>query len=281
MLPSFLITFREVIEASLIVATILGILVKINQQKSIKTVWLATAAAALTSIILLGFGSLFGIEVQKLYSGKIEEFTEGTLMITSALFITFAVFFLHKYFSNYKVKLLQKVKNTVESQEQKGLFILVFTAVFREGFEIVLFLSTVYFSSNPERIFSGFIGGVAAGLVVSFALFTATLRLPIFYAFKTTSILLILFAAGLLARGVHEFAEVGFIPETTSFSIPFFPSTQTIFGNIIHSVFGVTQHMDILQIVFYFSYSAAMVWYVFFRKKHSINASQSNGMNSN
>ena len=113
MLPAFLITFREVIEASLIVATILGILVKLGQTKSIKTVWLATGAAALLSILLLGVGSLFGLEVQKIYSGRVEEFIEGVLMTLSAVFITWAVFFLHKYFSQYKVKLLQKVKATV------------------------------------------------------------------------------------------------------------------------------------------------------------------------
>ncbi|QQR64201.1 FTR1 family protein [Candidatus Roizmanbacteria bacterium] len=108
MLPAFLITFREVIEASLIVATILGILSKLNQGKSIKTVWTATALAGFLSVILIGVGSLGGLQFQKLYSGKIEQTTEGVLMITSAIFITWAVFFLHKHFSRYKVELLKR-----------------------------------------------------------------------------------------------------------------------------------------------------------------------------
>src|SRR3989344_6268229 len=173
MLPAFLITFREVIEASLIVATVLG------------------------------------IRIQKIYSGKTEELIEGVLMVTSAIFITWAVFFLHNYFGKYKTRLLAKIKSSVENEEQKGLFWLTFTAVFREGFEIVLFLSTIYFSSNPERIFAGFLTGLMGALVVSFGLFTATLKLPVYSAFRVTSLLLILFAAGLLARGIHEFAEFG------------------------------------------------------------------------
>ena len=172
MLPAFLITFREVIEASLIVATILGILVKLKQTKGIKTVWLATALAVLVSILLLGLGSLFGLKMQELYTGKAEEFIEGVLMFTSAIFITWAVFFLHTYFSSHKAHLLRKVKQTVKEQEQKGLFILVFTAVFREGFEIVLFLSTIYFSSNPQQIFTGFAGGLIGGLLISFIFIT-------------------------------------------------------------------------------------------------------------
>lgn len=266
MLPSFLITFREVIEAALIVATILGILVKLGHKKSIKTVWIATGAASLVSIFLLGLGSLFGLKVQELYSGRTEEFIEGVLMVTSALFITWAVFFLHKYFAQYKTHLLQKIKATVERQEQKGLFALVFTAVFREGFEIVLFLSTVYFSSNPQSIFSGFLGGSIVALLVSFGLFTATLRLPVFYAFRLTSILLILFAAGLLARGVHEFAEVGLLPEIGKMTFAFIPPKTTFMGDLLKAVFGITQKMDIIQLSLYSVYVAFMSWRVFGRK---------------
>ena len=134
MLPAFLITFREVIEASFIVATILGILTRIGQKESIMTVWSATLMAVFASVILLGLGSLMGIRVQEAYTGRTEQMVEGALMITSALFITWAVFFLHNYFVSYKVRLLQKVKSTIASQKQKGLFILVFTPVFPEGF---------------------------------------------------------------------------------------------------------------------------------------------------
>src|SRR3989304_8941748 len=102
MLPSFLITFREVIEAALIVATILGILTKLGRKKEIKTVWLATAAAAAVSVLLLLAGSIAGIKIQENYSGPTEEFIEGILMLVSAVFITWAVFFLHNYFGRYK-----------------------------------------------------------------------------------------------------------------------------------------------------------------------------------
>ena len=255
MLPSFLITFREVIEATLIVATILGILVKLNQKKGIKTVWLATGAAAALSILLLGISSLIGLKVNELFEQH-EPYVEGSLMIISAVFITWAVFFLHKYFAHYKTRLLQKIKKTVEQEEQRGLFALVFTAVFREGLEIVLFLSTVYFSSNPQSIFIGFLGGATGALLIAFGLFTATLRLPVFYAFRTTSILLILFAAGLLARGIHEFREVGILPEIGKMTFSFIPPNMT---------FGITQKMDMIQLSIYGGYVFFMIWWVFRR----------------
>lgn len=236
MLPSFLITFREVIEAALIVATILGILTKLGQKREIKTVWLATLLAALVSITLLVGGSVAGVKTQELYKSK-EPYIEGFLMIISAAFITWAVFFLHNYFGRYKTRLLSHLKETVERQEQRGLFILVFTAVFREGFEIVLFLSTIYFSSNPTQILGGFAAGAGAALLICFGLFAATLRMPVFYAFRVTSALLILFAAGLLSKGVRELAEAGF---------------QL-------NINGIYQSLYILYIVF-------MTWWVFGRR---------------
>ncbi|MBI3955392.1 FTR1 family protein [Candidatus Gottesmanbacteria bacterium] len=261
MLPSFLITFREVIEASLIVATILGILVKLRQTKGIKTVWLATGAAALVSILLLGVGSLVGLKVSELFEDH-EPYIEGILMVISAVFITWAVFFLHKYFARNKTRLLQKIKKRLEQDEQSGLFMLVFIAVFREGFEIVLFLSTVYFSSDPVSIITGFLSGTIVALIISFGLFTATLKLPVFYAFRITSILLILFAAGLLARGVHEFVEVGLLPEIGKMTFAFISPNSTFIGDTLKAIFGITQKMDLIQISIYSFYVISMSWVV-------------------
>ena len=266
MLPAFLITFREVIEATLIVATILGILVKLKQKKAIRSVWLATGAAAGLSILFLLAGSILGIKIQQIYSGRIEEIIEGILMVTSALFITWAVFFLHNYFGKYKTRLLTEIKTKVETEEQRGLFVLTFTAVFREGLEIVLFLSTVYFSSDPGSILTGFFSGAFLALIISTGLFTATLRLPIFYAFRVTSILLILFAAGLLVRGIGEFAEAGLLPVFGKIHLFFLPASETFSGSIIKAVLGFSQYIDIIQLTIYGIYIIYMTRRVFLRK---------------
>ena len=272
MLAALLITLREVIEASLIVATILGILTKLGHTKSMKTVWLATGAAFAASICILLAGSLLGLKIQELYTGKTEAAIEGVFLVLSAAFITWAVFFLHTYFARKKVLLLQKVKATLETQEQEGIFLLVFSAVFREGLEIVLFLSTMYLSSKPLPILGGFTLGLLLGLTVSFSLFSATLRMPVFHAFRATSGLLILFAAGMLARGIGEFMEVGtlsWIARLPSVSFAFLPMDSSFFGHMIETIFGITRSMHATQLVAYLSYISLMTWWVFFRKTPS------------
>ncbi|OGG04891.1 hypothetical protein A2Z33_06340 [Candidatus Gottesmanbacteria bacterium RBG_16_52_11] len=264
-LPAFLITLREVIEATLIVATILGVMTRTRQGKGIRSVWLATAAAALLSVTLLLSASLLGFRMHEIFSGPTEAITEGSLMVISALFITWAVFFLHRHFARYKTRLLVKLTETVERQESRGIFWLTFTAVLREGFEIVLFLSTIYLSGEPRQVFAGFAGGTAAGLLLSFALFTATFRMPVYYAFRVTSGLLILFAAGLLARGIREFSGLGLIPETGRLTLPLAPANSTFAGDMVKALFGISRQMDYLQLGVYLAYVAVMVWWVFFR----------------
>lgn len=268
MLPTILITLREVIEAALIVATILGILTKLHQPQSIRTVALATLCAFAASVGLLMVGSFLGLEIQETYE-HIEAPVEGVLMILSAAFITWAVFVLHKQFAREKMALLSKVKGALLSGSQKGIFFLVFTSVFREGIEIVLFLSTVYLSSNPVLILGGFTIGLALGLAVSFALFAATIRLPLYYAFRVTSILLMLFAAGLLGRGIGELLEIqAWSSSLPAFTFSFIPNASTLPGIVVKTVFGITRSMHPLQLLAYTTYLFLMHRTVYLKSKN-------------
>lgn len=274
MLPALLITFREVIEATLIVVTILGVLTKLKNFSHIKTVWLATIAATLVSTALLLVSSVLGVKIQELYAGRTEQIFEGTMMLTSAVFITWAVFWLHKYFSRYKLVLLQKVKHTIFGNSTKGLFALVFTAVFREGFEIVLFLSTIYLSANPAEVLTGFGLGSLLALGLCLLLFTATVKLPVFYAFQASTLLLILFAAGLATSGVHEFTEAGMLPELAKITFQFLPPKGYLSGDMIKTIFGWSRSMDYLQLGVWAGYVAFMRWYLYRRQPSALTTKE-------
>jgi len=267
MFPAFLITFREVIEASLVVATILGILTKLNRTKSAHSVWTGTITATLISFLLIGIGSFAGLKVQEWFEkGKVEQLFEGALLIISSVFITWAVFVLHRYFAQYKTHLLAKIKSVVEKEkEHRALFALAFTAVFREGIEIVLFLSSMYLADKPEHILIGFMGGVLGGIGISLALFTTTLKLPVYYAFRTTSILLVLFAAGMLSRGIHEFTEAGYIPEFYKLTSVLVPKSGSSVSEFINAVFGLRKTMDATELASYTAYILTMNWWLFIK----------------
>jgi high-affinity iron transporter len=276
MVAAFLITFREILEASLIIATIIGILSRLQHKQSIKTVWLATSCAIGSSLGLLILGSLFGLRINQLFE-QYEALFEGVIMVISAFFITWAVFFLHRTFGHYKLVLLQKVRSTMEKNSQRSIFLLVFTAVFREGFEIILFLSTSFFSNQPFEIILGFGLGSLLALMMAFLLFRTSINLPIFYTFRLTSLLLILFAAGLLAHGYHELTEAGLL--TYSFNLPsltfhFIPEKSTFLGSVIRAVFGLGRTMHTIEFALWSGYTILMSWIIFikpvFSKQQSV-----------
>ena len=262
MLAALLISVREIIEATLIVATVVGILTKLKQTQLIKTVFAATFSAVVVSIGFLALGSFLGLQVQELYTGEIEAVIEGSLMLLSAAFVTWAVFFLHNTFGHNKLELLKKINTTVHAGEKNAIFTLVFSSVLREGFEIVLFLSTLYLSTSPQEIFTGFFLGLVIGLLFCYVVFKTTIKLPIYYAFSVTSVLLVTFAAGLFSRGIYKFIELGVIPELSNVTLKFLPETTTVAGAFIKTIFGVTKIMDYTQIIVYVSYIAFMFWWL-------------------
>jgi high-affinity Fe2+/Pb2+ permease len=108
--------------------------------------------------------------------------------------------------------------------------------------------------------------GAVAALLVSLSFFSATLKLPVFRAFEVTTFLLILFAAGLAGRGVHEFAQAGWLPKLSHVTMPLIPPKNHLAGDLIKAMFGWSQSMDGIQLVVYATYIGFMRWYLFGRK---------------
>jgi high-affinity iron transporter len=258
MLPAFLITFREVIEATLIVATLLGVFIRLDRKRDIRGVWVGAASAFIAILLILILAAMTGFRIRNLFTGRAEEVIEGTLMIITSGFITWAVFSLHRYFAGYKTRLLGTMRDVIDGGSSAGIIWLAFTAVFREGIEIALFLTTIYFSEDPVSIFSGFAAGILAGVLLCVLIIVTSIRIPIFQMFRMTGIALILFGAGLLARGIHEFSELGIIPDLGTVRIFPVRFDTHIMADMTKSVFGISATMEVVTLMLYLTY----VWFM-------------------
>jgi len=77
MLPSFLLSLREGIEAALIIGIIIGVLTKINRQELKPVVWRGVILAIVLSFAFgLGLNAI-GME----FTGQLEEVFEGLAML--------------------------------------------------------------------------------------------------------------------------------------------------------------------------------------------------------
>jgi len=198
---SFLITLREGLEASLIISILLTYLAKTNRQTESRVVWFGTFVAIAVCAVV---GTLVYIFVNGL-NGKVEQAVEGVIAVAAMLVLTQMIFWMRANARNLSTELRSKV----DGSSKTVLFTIAFVAVFREGLETALFLLGA--KTETASGSSGVIGGLI-GLVVSAALglvvFKAGSRINLKAFFNVTAILLLLFAAGLAGKAVHELREL-------------------------------------------------------------------------
>jgi high-affinity iron transporter len=144
-----------------------------------------------------------------------------------------------------------------------GLFLLVFFSILREGVETVLFLAAARFNTADGSLPGALIGLLAAALL-AFALFRGALRIPLRAFFAATTVLLVLFGAGLVGRGIHELQEAGLIPEIVEHLYdlnPFLPE-NSIAGGMAKGLFGYNADPGLLEALGYVLYlgANAVVW---------------------
>jgi high-affinity iron transporter len=86
-----------------------------------------------------------------------------------------------------------------------ALFLLPLVTVLREGLEAVVFIGGVTFNADPKAIPAAVLAGVALGLLIGFAIYGGGNKMRLHPFFVGSTCLLLLIAAGLVAKGVAAF----------------------------------------------------------------------------
>lgn len=245
MISGFLITFRETLEAVLVVGIVLAYLVRIKQLHYKKFVWwgvlLGILVSIITAIIFVGlFGGL---------SGRTEEIFEGSLMFIASFLLTTMILWMAKQGRYVAQELEERVSHEIKEEHSVGILALVFFAVLREGVETVIFLGA---AARVERVnILGPFLGILVALLVGWLFFWGVKKLRLGLFFKITSIILIFFAAGLIAHGIHEFQEAGLLPTIIEhvWDTNWILDENSNLGGIFKSLFGYNADPSLLEVM--------------------------------
>jgi len=257
MLAAGLITFREGLEAALIVGIVLGYLRKVERLNRQRWVWAGVVTAVVASFaVALGLQLLGG----KL-EGRAEQIFEGTTMFLAVVVLTWMIFWMRYQARFIKVTLERRVRTVVTAGQNWGLWSLVFIAVFREGVETALFLTAATFVANPGEMLWGGLLGLAMAVMAGWILYTTTVRLDVRRFFDVTSLILLFFAAGLMAHGIHEFQEAGLLPTLVEhlWSTKAILNDKSLLGSLLRSLVGYNDDPSLLEVVAYWGYWAVVV----------------------
>ena len=205
---AFLIMLREGLEMALIVAIILAYLRKIGRPDDARLVWYGTLAA---SGIAIAAGVLIFMLVGDL-SGRTEQIVEGTVALAAAGVLTWMVFWMRAQARTIKSSLQHRVDAALASGSMLALAGIAFFAILREGLETaLLLLGSAVGAHASVAEFAGGVAGLAIAVGLGYLIYTGSRKIDLRSFFTVTGILVLFFAAGLLARGVHEFQEAGFV----------------------------------------------------------------------
>jgi high-affinity iron transporter len=252
MFASFLITLREGLEAALIVGIVLSVLRKLGQSHRSRPVWLGVTVAVLTSVVAGLTLNALGVA----FEGRGEEIFEGVAMLLAAAVMSWMIFWIQRQGRQVQAELELDVRTAVSTGSAWALFSLAFVAVVREGIETVLFLTAASFSATPGQTLIGGALGLAAALVLGWLIFVAGKELNVCVFFRTTSVLLILFAAGLLAHGVHELQEATLLPTWIEHLYDINPvlDEDGSMGVVLKALFGYNGNPSLLETMAYVVY---------------------------
>jgi high-affinity iron transporter len=202
-LQSFSIIVREGFEAILIVAALIAFLVKSRNKEKVKIVYqgvtLGIIASFLTAYIIH--------EVLNISMAK-QELLEGCIMLVAVVVLFWVSYWLLTKIETQKWQsyITGKMTQAITTGNVFALGMVAFLAVYREGFETVLFYKALYLYAGEinNGIIPGFLIGCVFLAVMFFLINKIGVKVPIKWFFGFTSVLLYFMAFTFMGKGIHE-----------------------------------------------------------------------------
>jgi high-affinity iron transporter len=258
MITSLVLSLREGVEAALIIGIVLGALRRTGRSDLNRSLWAGVVSASMVSLL----AALLLRLVDRELVGTAEQIFEGVTFLLAAGVLTWMIFWMRRQSGNIKSNLEGKVSRASLGHGGGALYFLAFIAVLREGIELALYLTASSLTTSAiQTILGASIGLVGAGLL-GYMIYSSTLRLNLQRFFQVTSVILILFAAGLIAHSVAEFNEAGIIPAVISpiWNLNPLLNDQSIVGLVLSTLFGYHGSPSLTEVMSYGVYILAAMF---------------------
>ena len=237
-LQSFLILFREGIEAMLVVAALVAYLRRSGYADKVKVIWWGVGLALVSSV---GAAWLLNTVIQA--SGANREALEGITMLVAVVVLIYVSYWLTAKSSadRWQAFIKDKMDQAVSGGSLFALGFVAYLAVFREGAETILFYQALMSGSAGQfdAIWTG-MGVATVALAIVYAVVRlASIRLPIGMFFGATAILLFAMAFVFTGQGILELQVSGMLPTTRLEGWPMiswlgiFPTVQTVAAQVV------------------------------------------------
>ena len=247
MIPTFVIFLREGIEASMIVAILLSYLVKIGKREHFRDVWMGV----LSALILVVVGGVAAYFLVRRYDGSnVQTYFETATYILAACFLTAMTFWMGKHARTMAKELESRSEAALTTGGRWALGVLAFQAVLREGLETMIFTLAIIFASSRQAItpvhgnllLVGALAGLVVAMGIALAIYRAGAKINMRRFFRVLGILLMVFAAGLLADAIENLQQLNWLPffKNVLWNSQGALREDSNIGDVMHSLVGLS-----------------------------------------
>ncbi len=262
MLTAFFIMLREGFEAALIVAILYAYLRKVSRQDLLPQMWQGVAAAVVLSV---GASVVIHFTIESLEgAARLRAF--AAISIFAVAVLTWMVFWMRKHARMIRGELHEVLDQAMSTSGRVrwAITAAAFFAVLREGLEAGLFMIATATTVDGADVAVGAVLGLAVACVLGYAVVLGGKRLPMRQFFQVTGVVLIIFAAGLLARTVLFLQSSGdlFIAWNNVYDLTgvSWLTTKTEVGRFLGAMFGWDPRPSIEQIIAWVGYAGIVTW---------------------
>lgn len=212
MLGAFAIVLREGLEAVLLLVTLLSVVGAMNNKKAINYIHYGWTSALLTGFLMWFLsGELINV------SGIGREMMEAFTALLAVIILLYFGFWLHQKteITRWKIFIDEKINSAVANKSLFTLFSISFMTVFREAFETVLFIRSLWFQTAEQSKHAIPLGLLLSFFVIALAsyfMLRYSKKLQIRKLFQISSMLMSILALVLAGKAIHSFQEIGFLP---------------------------------------------------------------------
>jgi high-affinity iron transporter len=260
--PNLLIGLREGLEAGLVVTILLAAVRKASPRGTDGTVstapiWLGVLGA----VTLAGaFAAVLTFSVSVLTSAG-QEAVGGLLSVLAVCLVTGMIFWMRRTAATLSAHLRGEVERAA-AIGTGALTLTAFLSVGREGLETTLFLWTAAKASGQTAgPLIGAAVGIAAAILLCWLLYRRTVHLNVGVFFNRTAIALIVIAAGVLAYGLGDLQDAGWLPghAWVAFDLTAHIDPGSWWASIITGITELSPKMTVLQVTAWLAYLVLVI----------------------
>ncbi len=252
-----ILVFREGLEAILVLAAVTAGMARGAQSAALRAVPVGGTAAFLATV-----ATWFAVVAVIAHVNAPEYAVQAaTGLLAIAVLLVVMNWFFHKfYWTGWIANHSNRRKQIMDSAASGtagtfwGLALLGFTAIYREGFEVVLFLQDLRLRAGNVIVAEGMAVGLVLTLIVAVLTFIAHKKLPYKKMLVVTGVLLGIVLLIMVGESVQEMQQAGWIATTgIGFTLPgwlglwfsVFPNVQSLAAQALAAAIVVGSYLSV------------------------------------